>query len=76
MDIQDLRAAKDDFFRRSHDSPLDHGQHHGFTGLRYYPQDRTYASALRPAGLTDPALRTNWGRRQEQALAIRATLIA
>lgn len=34
-----MRTAKDDFFRRSHDSPLDHEQRHSFTGLRYYPVD-------------------------------------
>ncbi len=43
MTIAELRAAKDDFFRRSHDSPLDHEQRHGFKGLRYYPE----AQALR-----------------------------
>ncbi len=36
-EFDDLRQAKDDFFRRSPDSPLDHEQRHGFHGLRYYP---------------------------------------
>ena len=42
MAIDDFRAAKDDFFRDGHDSPLDHGSRHGFTGLRYYPEDPAF----------------------------------
>lgn len=45
-DIQELRAAKDEFFRRSHDSPLDHLQRHHFTGLRYYPEDPSFRLVL------------------------------
>lgn len=39
MGLQGFRAEKDDFFRGGHDSPLDHEQRHGFTGLRYYVED-------------------------------------
>ncbi len=43
--IRELRAAKDEFFR-SHDSPLDHEQRHGFDGLRYYAEDPEYRFVL------------------------------
>lgn len=36
--VRELRKAKDDFFRSSHDSPLSHEQRHGFRGLRYFPE--------------------------------------
>ena len=39
VDVGRHRTAKDDFFRHSHDSPLDHEQRHSFTGLRYYAED-------------------------------------
>jgi uncharacterized protein len=44
--IRELRAAKDEFFRHSLDSPLDHAQRHGFTGLRYYPEDPAFRFVL------------------------------
>ncbi len=38
-ELDEIREAKDDFFRRSPGSPLDHEQRHAFGGLRYYPPD-------------------------------------
>ncbi len=46
MTLTELRAAKDDHFRRGHDSPLDHEQRHGFAGLRYYAEDDALRFAL------------------------------
>lgn len=46
VNVRDLRAAKDEFFRRAHDSPLDHEQRHGFKGLRYYPEDQAFRFVL------------------------------
>lgn len=46
MDTREFRATKDDFFRRGHDSPLDHEQRHGFKGLRYYPEDPAFRFVL------------------------------
>ncbi len=46
MTIAELRAAKDDFLRRSHESPLDHEQQHGFKGLRYYPEAQAFRFVL------------------------------
>jgi hypothetical protein len=45
-EVQELRAAKDEFFRRSPGSPLDHEQRHGFTGLRYFPEDSQFRFML------------------------------
>lgn len=42
MDIQQLlerRRAKDEFFAKSHQSPLGHEGRHGFDGLSYYEPD-------------------------------------
>ncbi|MGH3649824.1 MAG: DUF1684 domain-containing protein [Acidimicrobiia bacterium] len=42
MNTQDLlehRRAKDEFFRTSHDSPLDHADRHQFEGLHYFEPD-------------------------------------
>jgi uncharacterized protein (DUF1684 family) len=39
MDIRELRHAKDEFFRRSHESPLSEVQRKKFTGLVYFPED-------------------------------------
>ncbi len=36
MDVAARRRAKDDYLKRSHDSPLTHEQRHGFAGLRYF----------------------------------------
>lgn len=44
--LREFRAAKDDFFRAGHDSPLDHEQRHGFRGLRYYPEDSASSLVL------------------------------
>lgn len=46
MTLREFRAAKDDLFLHSHDSPLDHDQRHGFAGLRYYPEDETLRFVL------------------------------
>lgn len=46
VNIRELRAAKDEFFRHSHDSPIDHAQRHSFTGLRYYPEDPAFRFSL------------------------------
>jgi uncharacterized protein (DUF1684 family) len=37
-DLDDFRAAKDEFFRRDQQSPLTPEQQRGFGGLRYYPE--------------------------------------
>ena len=42
MTLEAFRTAKDDFFGGGHDSPLDHEQRHGFSGLRYYPEDPAF----------------------------------
>jgi uncharacterized protein (DUF1684 family) len=42
MVIADLRQAKDDYFRRAHDSPLTVAQRARFGGLRYFPEDPAY----------------------------------
>jgi hypothetical protein len=34
--LLDFRRNKDEFFRTSHDSPLNHADRHGFEGLHYY----------------------------------------
>ncbi len=39
MDTPARRRAKDDFFRRSHDSPLTAEQRRSFRGLLYFPPD-------------------------------------
>ena len=36
------RRAKDEFFARSHQSPLPHGRRHDFAGLVYFPPDAAY----------------------------------
>ena len=46
MALEEFRAAKDDFFRRGHDSPLDHEQRHGFKGVRYYTEDQAFRFVL------------------------------
>lgn len=35
-ELADFRRSKDEFFARSHQSPLAHGDQHGFAGLRYF----------------------------------------
>ena len=35
-DLERFRKQKDEYFGRSHNSPLDHDAQHGFTGLNYY----------------------------------------
>jgi len=57
-EIDESRAAKDDFFRHSPSSPLDHEQRHHFGGLHYYPRD----DALR---LVIPLDTTDAGSREE-----------
>ncbi len=42
MDIAALRKAKDEYFRRSHDSPLADEQRGDFHGLRYFVEDPAY----------------------------------
>jgi uncharacterized protein len=39
MDIAATRRAKDDYFRRAHDSPLTVEQRSGFAGLHYFADD-------------------------------------
>jgi len=41
------RAAKDDFFRRGHDSPLTPDQRAAFTGLRYFAPDPAFRFLVR-----------------------------
>lgn len=52
MDIAAERTAKDDFFRKSHDSPLTHEQRHTFAGLAYFAVDPAYEFSVEvdPAG--------------------------
>lgn len=47
MDIAALRREKDDYFRRSHNSPLTHEQRGAFRGLRYFPDDAAYRFEVR-----------------------------
>jgi hypothetical protein len=46
LEIPDQRRAKDDYFRRAHDSPLTVDQRAGFTGLRYFADDPAYRFAV------------------------------
>ena len=46
VDVAELRSAKDDFFRRAHDSPLTVEQRASFAGLRYFPEDAAYRFAV------------------------------
>ena len=43
-----LRADKDEYFRRAHDSPIPHDERHDFSGLLYFPVDES----MRFEGLT------------------------
>jgi uncharacterized protein (DUF1684 family) len=36
-DLLEFRAVKDEYFRNSHDSPLEHSDRHDFEGLSYFP---------------------------------------
>jgi uncharacterized protein len=47
-DLDDFRAAKDDFFRRDQQSPLTPEQQRTFRGLRYYPEQPDLAFELPP----------------------------
>ncbi len=49
--LDEFREAKDEFFRRSPDSPLDHEQRHHFSGLSYFPPN----DALRLEVALDPS---------------------
>jgi hypothetical protein len=42
MDVAATRRAKDDYFRRMHESPLTVEQRLRFAGLRYFPDDAAY----------------------------------
>lgn len=50
--LSDFRATKDEVFRHSQDSPLDHEDRHRFTGLHYYADDERlrFVLDLDPAG--------------------------
>src|SRR5713226_3553373 len=52
MDLTERRRAKDDYFRRAHDSPLTIGQRRAFGGLSYFESDPAYRFVvpLDPAG--------------------------
>jgi len=52
MGVPEIRRAKDDYFRRAHDSPLTIEQRSGFQGLRYFPEDPMYrfTVTIDPAG--------------------------
>ncbi len=41
-EVLELRGAKDDYFRSSHQSPIPHEIRHGFTGLRYFAPDEAF----------------------------------
>ncbi len=38
-ELDDFRAAKDDFFAHDHQSPLTRAQRQAFTGLHYFPEN-------------------------------------
>lgn len=46
-DLAASRAAKDDFFRRGHDSPLTPEQRAAFSGLRYFAPDPAFRFLVR-----------------------------
>ncbi len=52
MEIAEQRRAKDDYFRRAHDSPLTVAQRGRFSGLRYFPDNASYRFTVNvdPAG--------------------------
>ena len=45
-DLREFRDAKDEFFARSTDSPLDHELRHDFDGLDYFPPNPTLVFRL------------------------------
>ncbi len=45
-DLADFRRAKDDFFRRAHDSPLTPEQRRDFHGLSYFDEDPAFRFEL------------------------------
>lgn len=53
-DLDDFRAAKDEFFRNDQQSPLTREQQRSFQGLRYYPERPDLAFELRPEPYESP----------------------
>ena len=47
-DLTDFRAAKDEYFKHDHDSPLLDGQRPGFGGLAYYDENEALSLELTP----------------------------
>ncbi len=47
-DLTDFRAAKDEYFATSDDSPLTRGQREQFSGLRYYEENPALVFEVKP----------------------------
>ena len=54
--LSEFRAAKDDFFRSDHDSPLQPQQQREFEGLSYYDEDATLSLGIAPAPFDEQAV--------------------
>ena len=63
--LAESRAAKDDFFRRGHDSPLTPEQRAHFTGLRYFAPDPAFRFVVR----LEPVHQEQGGAAQEIQLS-------
>lgn len=81
MDISQLmdeRAAKDDFFATSHQSPLDHGDRHVFSGLAYFEPrpDLVFTVPVAPGDGSKVTIQTSDGQERVYQRAARVKLLA
>lgn len=54
--LEQFRAAKDEFFRTSGDSPFSEEQRRTFRGLSYFPDNPSYTFVVDPQELDEPGL--------------------
>lgn len=67
-ELDDFRKEKDEFFGRHSQSPLTPEQRHGFTGLRYFPENDNLRLEVKVALLPDETpiqMQTTTGNVQE-----------
>ncbi|HJQ75871.1 MAG TPA: DUF1684 domain-containing protein [Acidimicrobiia bacterium] len=71
MELLEHREAKDEFFRTSHDSPLEHADRHDFGGLHYYDpnSDLVFTVAMEPGDGSEIRIPTSDEREKVYARA-------
>ena len=64
--LLEQRKAKDEFFSSSHESPLDHGAQHAFSGLGYFEPDPdlVFTLAVEPSDGAEIRVQTSDGQER------------